>query len=77
MFDDLLRCADGASVNLDRCEDYSACNFFTQGNTEFDSPSMLAFHIPMDVVGAATLPFGTILENRIGAVSVLRFDAIS
>ena len=71
MFDDLLRCTNGASVNLDRCEDYSACNFFTQGNTEFDSPSMLAFHIPMDVVGAVAFPFGTVFENRVRTITIL------
>jgi hypothetical protein len=72
MFDDLLRCADGASTNLDRCENYSACDFFTQGAAIFYTKNVLAFDpISVDVVGATAFPFGPIFDNGINAVSVL------
>jgi hypothetical protein len=71
MFDDLLRCADGASMNPDRCEDYSACDFFTKSETVLYTKNVLALDLTVDVVGAIAFPFGNILDNGVNAVTVL------
>jgi hypothetical protein len=56
MLHDPVRGTNGASVNLDRGENYSAGDFLTQSEAELDSPNMFTLHMTVLMVGAVTYP---------------------
>ena len=77
MSNDLFRSTDRANVNLDGCENDSACDLFAESKAELDSPNMLTLHVSVSVVWATTSPFGTVFENGVCSVSVLSFDGVA